>query len=221
MRTKNLTERSGKTVDQLVEALSDLIVSGHMMPGERLDELSLAARFQVSRTPVREALRHLTALRLVEQSPNRSAVVASIGPTTLSSMVETMAELEQIAARLAAERMSAEERHMLERLHRRSAQLVHDGNDRDYAESNSTFHERLYVGAHNEHLHDLIVQTRQRLMPFRRQQPRHKIRMAQSYREHDHIVMAILRGDCVAAGEAAYNHIKSNGDGSSLLPPVT
>src|SRR3569832_1723140 len=65
--------RSGTTVDQMVRAIADRIVTGYLRPGERLDEVSLAARFDVSRTPVREALGHLSAIGLVERRPNRGA----------------------------------------------------------------------------------------------------------------------------------------------------
>jgi len=65
--------RSGTTVDQMVRAIGDRIVTGYLRPGEKLDEASLAARFDVSRTPVREALGQLSAMGLVERRPNRGA----------------------------------------------------------------------------------------------------------------------------------------------------
>jgi DNA-binding GntR family transcriptional regulator len=63
--------RAGTTVEQMVRAIADMIVTGVISPGERLDEISLALRFDVSRTPVREALRELGAMGLVDREPNR------------------------------------------------------------------------------------------------------------------------------------------------------
>ncbi|MCJ9673796.1 GntR family transcriptional regulator, partial [Neorhizobium sp. SHOUNA12B] len=64
--------RTGTTVEQMVRAIADMIVTGALLPGEKLDEISLASRFEVSRTPVREALRELGAMGLVGREPNRS-----------------------------------------------------------------------------------------------------------------------------------------------------
>ena len=106
--------RSGTTVDQMVRAIGDRIVTGYLRPGEKLDEASLAARFDVSRTPVREALGQLSAMGLVERRPNRGAIVAVVTQEHLASMFESMAELEAICARFSAERMTSSERRGLE-----------------------------------------------------------------------------------------------------------
>src|SRR5215217_4322718 len=82
--------RSGNTVEQMARAIADLIVTGAMQPGERLDEISLANRFEVSRTPVREALSQLCAMGLVDRQPNRSAVVTNMTKENLTSMFEAM-----------------------------------------------------------------------------------------------------------------------------------
>ncbi|WP_244499465.1 GntR family transcriptional regulator [Rhizobium sp. AC44/96] len=209
--------RAGTTVEQMVRAIADMIVTGVLSPGERLDEISLAARFDVSRTPVREALRELGAMGLVEREPNRSAVVANVTESYLHSMFEAMSELEAICARLAAERMTVDERRTLELEHRASAKLVHAGADEDYAAHNTEFHSQLYRGAHNDHIYELVTQTRARLAPFRRAQFRLPGRLAKSYDEHDVIVTAIMRGDTVAASQAAYAHVAIVSDASIVF----
>lgn len=191
----------------MVRAIADMIVTGVMLPGERLDEGSLAARFDVSRTPVREALRELGAMGLIDREPNRSAVVVNVTETYLHSMFEVMAELEGICAKLAATRMTVEERHALDVEHRASMKLVHSGSPEDYSAYNTEFHNRLYRGAHNDHLLELVSQTRARLAPFRRAQFRLSGRLSRSYEEHDRIVTAILRADPAGAGQAAFEHV--------------
>lgn len=212
--------RAGTTVEQMVRAMADMIVTGALLPGEKLDEISLAARFQVSRTPVREALRELGAMGLVDREPNRSATVANVTEAYLHSMFEAMSELEAICARLSAERMTIDERRGLEFLHRSSAKLVHAGANEEYAAHNTEFHSRLYRGAHNDHIYELVTQTRARLAPFRRAQFRLPGRLAKSYDEHDVIVTAIMRGDAVAAGQAAYAHVAIVSDASVVFATV-
>jgi DNA-binding GntR family transcriptional regulator len=209
--------RAGTTVEQMVRAIADMIIIGEMQPGDKLDEISLAGRFEVSRTPVREALGQLCAMGLVGREPNRSAVVTKVSQRHLVSMFEAMAELEAICARLSAERMTVDERRLLEFDHRASAQLVHLGKEEDYAAHNTEFHTRLYRGAHNDHVFELVTQTRARLAPFRRAQFRLAGRMARSFEEHDTIVMAILRGDAALAGRAAHAHVAIVSDASLVF----
>lgn len=199
--------RAGTTVEHMVRAISGLIVTGSLKPGDKLDEGSLASRFDVSRTPVREALRQLGAMGLVKREPNRSAVVTTVDADHLNSMFEAMAELEGICARLAALRMTAEERHTLEAEHLASHRLIQDGAEEDYAAYNTRFHTALYRGAHNEHIYDLVTQTRARLAPFRRAQFHLAGRLVRSFEEHEAIVTAIMRADGNAAGAAAYAHV--------------
>jgi DNA-binding GntR family transcriptional regulator len=207
--------RAGTTVESLVRALADDIISGRFGPGERLDETSLAARHAVSRTPVREALGQLSAMGLVDRRPNRGAVVAEVSDDRLHSMFEAMTELEGICARLCAERMSALERQTLDDIHQAAKRLVHLGDEEAYAAHNIEFHTRLYDGAHNLHIHELVSLTRSRLAPFRRAQFRIAGRLAKSWDEHDAIVTAVLRADGAGAEKAARAHVSTVGDASS------
>ena len=95
---------SAKRSDALRDHLEEDILTGALRPGDRLDEMSLAERFGVSRTPIREALFHLAAAGLIDNRPKRGAIVAEIGPRQLVEMFEVMAELEGMCARLAARR---------------------------------------------------------------------------------------------------------------------
>lgn len=209
--------RSGTTVEQMVRAIGDDVLTGALLPGERLDEASLAARFHVSRTPVREALGQLGAMGLVDRQPNRGAIVAVVTQDHLSSMFESMAELESICARFSAERMTAEERRMLEREHRDSMKLVQLSAEEDYEAHNTVFHTRLYRGAHSKHIYELTTLTRSRLAPFRRAQFRLPGRLARSWEEHDAIVTAVLRGDSAGAGAAAKAHVSLVSEASTVF----
>jgi DNA-binding GntR family transcriptional regulator len=187
--------------------LADEIVSGLLAPGQALDEQDLAERFGVSRTPVREAIRQLSASGLVQVRPHRGAFVALPTQDQLHDMFEAMAELEALCAGLSARNMTAAERHALEAIHQELRGLVHQGDPLRYHECNETFHGAIYAGTHNGYLAEMTLMTRKRVAPFRRAQFRTTGRLADSWQEHDLIVQAILRGDRQAAAEAMRAHI--------------
>ena len=187
--------------------LADEIVSGLLEPGQALDEQELARRFGVSRTPVREAIRQLSASGLVQVRPHRSALVALPNLDQLHDMFEAMAELEALCAGLSARNMTAAERRALEAIHQELRGLVHQGDPLRYHERNEAFHGAIYAGTHNGYLADMTLMTRKRVAPFRRAQFRTTGRLGGSWQEHDMVVQAILRGDRQAATDAMRAHI--------------
>ncbi len=106
----------------------------------------------MSRTPVREAIRLLAASGLVEVRAHRGAVVARPSSERLNGMFETMAGLEALCAGLAAERMTADERHALEAAHADLQVLIQGGDADRYHAVNEAFHTAIYSGAHNDYL---------------------------------------------------------------------
>jgi len=193
--------------EELRLQLADEIVRGVYAPGAPLDETRIANRFNVSRTPVREAIRLLAASGLVEVRPHRAAVVARPDANQLAEMFEAMAGLEGLCAGYAAERMTIAERHALEEIHERLRVLIQSGDPQQYHEVNEAFHNAIYEGAHNAYLADLTLSTRSRVQPFRRAQFRNLGRLAKSHIEHDRVVEAILRGEKAVASAAMNEHI--------------
>ena len=92
--------------DQIREHIVEGIVSGRWQPGERIVERRIATELQVSQTPVREALRELESLRLIESAPNKGVRVRNLTAADLEESYPVRAGLEQIAAELAAERLA-------------------------------------------------------------------------------------------------------------------
>src|SRR5919204_6244717 len=88
--------------DRVRRQIADQMISGALRPGQELDEKKLAEAFNVSRTPVREALRQLAAASLVEWRPHQSAIVAKITPSKMVEMFEGMAEVRRVCGRGAA-----------------------------------------------------------------------------------------------------------------------
>ncbi|MEI9806280.1 MAG: GntR family transcriptional regulator [Pseudolabrys sp.] len=193
--------------EELRLQIADEIVSGALAPGSALDETTLAKRFEVSRTPVREAIRLLAASGLVVVRAHRAAVVARPSAEQLAGMFEVMAELEALCAGFAAERMTSTERAAFEQIHEELRVMIQSGDPQRYHEVNEAFHNAIYNGAHNTYLAEITLATRARVQPFRRAQFRNLGRLAKSHIEHDRVVQAILRGEQGIASSAMYAHI--------------
>lgn len=193
----------------LREKLTEEIISGRLRPGTRLDEQEIADRFGVSRTPVREAVRHLVATGLASSQSHQGATVSGFNSMRLTAFLDASTEIECACARLSALRMDAGERQALMALHARMGQDLFDESEK-YAEFNNEFHEVIYRGAHNEVLLDLILKMRVRLWPVYRVQLTPAVRARQSYAEHERIVAAILKGDAIASEVAMRAHMSSS-----------
>jgi DNA-binding GntR family transcriptional regulator len=207
------TERSGRErrtrADTLKDAIADAILSGELTPGQRLDEISVAKRFSVSRTPVREALKQLAAMELVEIRPHRGAVVAALQPSRVVELFEAMSEIEAVCARLAARRMSREERLRLEAAWSACDQALQAGELERIQVSNQTFHEAIYAAAGNMFLADAAHALRRKIAPLFRAQFAVTGRADTSAAEHREIMAALRAGDDDAAEAGMRRHLGS------------
>lgn len=127
----------------------DAIDQGIYKPGDRLVENELADRFNVSRTPVREALQRLETQSLLARD-GRSLIVASLDHNQMAELYVVRAELEGLAARLAAQHASEEEIRVLQGLIAADRLCVDDPDS--LARSNRKFHKQLHRASHNRFL---------------------------------------------------------------------
>lgn len=204
--------RATRRADELRVRLESEIASGQLGPGTRLDESRLAARFGVSRTPVREALQQLSTAGLIELRPRQGAVVAAMTVQQLLQMFEVMAELEALCARLAARRITPAQREALARSHQTCVVLAETGDPEAYYEENRRFHEVIYAASQNAYLQASTRSLRNRLQPYRRFQLNHPGRIDRSLAEHGAVVEAILAGDGERAAERLRAHVNIQGD---------
>jgi DNA-binding GntR family transcriptional regulator len=193
--------------ERLAAAIADGILNGTLKPGLRLDEIRLAQQHGVSRTPVREALRQLTASGLIDMRPRKGAIVSKATPEQIESLFVAMAEMEATCARLAAISMTPVDRRRLQARHEAMAALAAAGNTDAYSDANVAFHSAIYAGSHNAPLAEYALGLRRRVGPFRRAQFQVEGRLMRSHREHDAVVHAILSGDAVAAHAAMLHHV--------------
>ena len=210
--SKTNTKSSVSQALKLRDALEDEIVNGILKPGDRLDEASLAERFHVSRTPIREAFKYLVGSGLVETLPNRGSFVASVGLPQLIEMFEVMAELEGMCARLATRRITDAESAELQLLLDGCARAEEKGDPDAYYYENERFHDCIYRASHNGFLVQQAKQLQMRLKPYRRLQLRVRNRAGTSLAEHRAIVDAILRGDEATAETCIKDHVRIQGE---------
>jgi DNA-binding GntR family transcriptional regulator len=203
--------------EQLAADLTQAIVTGALRPGERLDEHSIALRYGVSRTPVREALKRLAGLHLIELRPHRGAVVAALSAARVGELFEALAEAEAACARLAALKMSALERERLEAAHLAFRAAADEADPGAVPKANVTFHAAIHAGARNAFLAESVTTLRQRLAPFTLAQFELPDRPSQSAREHLAVLQAIHRGDGDGAGEAMRRHVMAVGRAWAVL----
>ncbi len=198
--------------EQIVQEIEEEIISGSRPPGSRLNEREIADRFKVSRTPVREAVRHLASSGLAEMRPRRGAFVTRIPIARLIQMFETMTELEGVCARLAARRMKPAEKKHLERVHK-SYEKYTDGKDiaRYYQES-LEFHRIIFQGTQNQVLCEMATRLYNQLTAYRKQQLSSPRRVLQSYEEHSRVLEAIFASDEALAEELMRSHTHIVGD---------
>lgn len=201
-----------RTAETLREALENDIAMGRFQPGERLDEVSLATRFAVSRTPIREALIELSAAGLVEIRPRRGAFVVEIGVARLIEMFEVMAELEGLCGRLAARRLTAEDEAALVKAHDACVKAAASADPDDYYHQNQGFHDAIYAACHNRFLAEQSRALHDRLKAHRRLQLRVRNRVQSSLAEHQAIVDAIRSGDSETAEALLRSHILIQGE---------
>ncbi|MBS0447341.1 MAG: GntR family transcriptional regulator [Proteobacteria bacterium] len=198
--------------ERLRESIEEEIATGKLLPGTHLDEVELATRFSVSRTPIREALSLLLGEGLVENRPRRGTVVAQVSPQRLVEMFEVMAELEAMCVRLATRRIADAELEALQEVHERCRAAADQRDPDAYFYANEEFHRALYRASHNAFLADQAQSLQRKLRPYRRLQLRVRNRVQRSFDEHESIVDAIRAGDADAAMAAVRNHVIVQGE---------
>jgi DNA-binding GntR family transcriptional regulator len=205
---------STTSVDRIYKLIAEQIITGDLQPGEKLEEKVLASRFGVSRTPVREALRELSARGLIDLIPRRGGMVAEIGLERLSDMLDAECEVEGLCARLAAMRMTALEKGALREVHDRLRVAAEHQDGAAYLALNHDFHDLICAGSHNMTLADSTRALRERLSPFRQSQADEQgRRFMRSVEEHEAIVDAISRSDANASYESMRLHNARLGTG--------
>ena len=203
----NITAR--RKADGVVATLEHQIVAGLRAPGSRLDERGLAEEFGVSRTPVREAIRQLASMGLLEELGRRGIVVAKPTATTVLDAFLVVSELEGIAARLSAQRITPNQ---LQAAWDANEACVEATSVGDFNMANMALHDTIIAGSHNVLLVEQLRTARPMTFPYRHHLTQAPGYMKKSINEHAQVISAIAQGDAQAAQAMMTKHVNLQGE---------
>lgn len=198
--------------DTIKEELEQMIVTGHFTDGERLDEVKLAEKFKISRTPLREAFQSLAASGLVELVPHRGAFIRHPSFIELVEMFDVMAELEAACGIRAVRRIKDEQLVDIRQTITDCEEALRANDGDKYYRANEMFHHLIYYASGNSFLASQATNLHKRLKPFRRMQLRVRGRLPQSMSEHHQIVSALESGDAEKTASILRDHVSIQGE---------
>ena len=198
--------------NEVADILRDLIIRGDLAPGTRIIEKTLCEQLNVSRTPLREALKVLESEELVEILPHRGALVCSFTPADARSLFEVIARLEGLAAELVARQIQPPQLRDLEHQHQRMRDYYERGSRDEYFALNSHIHQQLILWSENAvlqstHARLLIRASRGRYMAIF--DPK---RWDQAVEEHEALMQALRVGSPEQAGRIWQTHLEHTGE---------
>lgn len=190
----------------MADAVENLILSGEMPPGTKLNEAAIAERFGVSRGPLREALRMLEESGLIRQEKNRGAFVREIDLDEAAGIYDVRAGLDATAGRLLAPIITPPQLAALRALADEMQEVARrDDGDRFHV-LNLAFHDQMISYTGNRSLIEIYQRLVKQLALFRRRNLRVPMAIPQFADEHSAVVDCLASGDAAATAEALYRH---------------
>ncbi|MFC0245927.1 GntR family transcriptional regulator [Falsochrobactrum ovis] len=193
--------------DAIVNRLRDMIITGEMPPGSKINEAQICTRLGVSRTPLREALKFLASEGLVELVPRRGAVVKKFTAKETSDMLEVIKSLEQLAGERACALASDEGIAEIRRLHDEMIAAYQSGDRLNYYKLNQNIHLSIVALADNSALSDVhsILQTRLKRIRFVGHEG--PVKWAAAVAEHVEMIEALEARDAERLKEVIGRHL--------------
>ncbi|MBC7603378.1 MAG: GntR family transcriptional regulator [Ramlibacter sp.] len=198
--------------DEVAAQLRERIFNGELMPGTFLDEVRLAEQLKISRTPLREALKVLTAEGLVRHEPRRGSFVNEVTEQDLEEIFPVLALLEGRCAREAAEHATDADIETLEQMHGKLQRHAKANRINDYYTANFAIHEAIIELANNRWLALVIADLRKIVKLARLQQLHAPGRLGQSLSEHMAVFAALKARDPDGAEAAMRTHLNRQRD---------
>ena len=199
--------RGNSMHDGVAAKLRDMVFERELEPGAFIDELALAAKFQISRTPLREALKVLAAEGLVEAVPRRGSRVIAMTDADAQQLFPVMALLEGRCAHEAALRASDDALLHLQRLHDQLERTAAAHDLDGYYRVNHEFHSAVQSLAANRWLDRVSADLRRFMRLWRGRQLKLPGRIEASIQEHRELLAAIVQRDPARAERAMHDHL--------------
>jgi DNA-binding GntR family transcriptional regulator len=198
--------------DSVVARLRELIVEGELAPDTRIQERVLCARFAISRTPLREALKVLASEGLVELLPHRGARVARLSEQDVRDMFQVMGALEALAGQLACERVTEIELAEITALHYQMLVHVKRGELREYFRLNQAIHEAILEAARNPVLKTTYQSLAGRIRRARYMANMSEARWLAAVAEHEAILRALTARDGALIARLLHEHLANKSE---------
>lgn len=192
---------------EVASRLRERIFAGELAPGSFLDEVQLAEEMSISRTPLREALKVLTAEGIVRHEPRRGCFVNEVTEKDLDEIFPVIALLEGRCAYEAARNASDADLQALELLHQKLSRHAKAKRINEYYEANFAIHEAIITLADNRWLAQAISDLRKIVKLARLQQLHAPGRLEQSLSEHLAVFAALKARDAEGAEAAMRTHL--------------
>ncbi len=194
--------------NQVATILRDMIIQDKLKPGERIRERQLSEKLNVSRTPLREAIKILVSEKLVESSPNRGAVVADPEPENIRELLQVLGALEGLGGRLAAENASQDQIAEIHALHYEMLAAFHRQDKLAYFKINQKIHKSIMAASGNAALVETHQQLNARVYRFRYQSNQKNEKWSGAVNEHEDIVAALKARDGARLEKVLTDHLK-------------
>jgi len=189
-------------VDEIYKSLLNAISAGVLAPGERITQEDLAEKYNVSRSPVLQALRLLKKDGLLEEAPGRGLVVAQLDPVRIGHLYQVRGSLDALAARLASERKAKISMSLIE-----TGRLAAEGNDVNaLIEADSAFHKAIYEASGNPYIIDTAMLHWIHLRRVMGAVHQYQLGRSGIWDEHAAIVKAIQDGNADLAASLSDKH---------------
>lgn len=203
-------DRQSRTANEIYMALREMILSFDLYPGTRITENELARRFNVSRTPVREALQKLETEGYLTIMPKQGCFIRNLDISELSNYYQVRITLEMLAVENACAHMPTKDVEQLLALWNPATQVFTEDAARTLGEKDEQFHIALANGSSNLALGRYLADINNRIRIIRRLDLADERRTERTYNEHYEILQAVLQRDASKAKRLIKKHIEKS-----------
>ena len=202
---------------QVAEMLRDMIMTGKLAEGDKVNEGELCETMGISKTPLREALRVLSVEGLIRLVPNRGAFVTKPTFEEIAEMFDVMSLLEGHCARAACEKMTPKDFTRLEKLHAKLEDNFEQRDQEEYIRINNRYHSLVQEIAGNRALNQIVDGLRKKILLYRFQSLNLPARFECSIREHRNLLDAFRKRDQSRAESVMRDHLHNQSQALETL----
>ena len=202
---------------QIADMLRDMIMTGKLAEGDKVNEGELCETMGISKTPLREALRVLSVEGLIRLVPNRGAFVTKPTFEEIAEIFDVMSLLEGYCARAACEKMTPKDFTRLEKLHAKLEDNFERRDQEEYIRFNNRYHSLVQEIAGNRTLNQIVDGLRKKILLYRFQSLNLPARFECSIREHRNLLDAFRKRDQSRAEFLMRDHLHNQSQALETL----